>query len=358
MSQVVHERPATGSRGEPVRGGSSRRPGNRLQVPNPGQIGAALQGARICLFSQDRQLRYSWMSGPLCDVVPAALLGRTDEELDDTFDQPAETAAKRRVLDTGIPEDVEFTRNTPDGRAHFWLHIEPARAANGRIEGIVCAAQEITDRKEREAHLHMLMREITHRSKNLLAVIQGMARQTARHAGSIGSFLELFSGRLQALSHSHDLLVKQSWHSAGLEDLVRGQLGPYVERSESQMIVQGPTVWLDPEAAQSVGLAFHELAANAAKFGSLSRPDGKVSVAWQHDGEQVEILWSESGGPRVQAERKPGFGSLVLEKNLPRALDANVQLDFKPEGLRCRIALPRKHLARPDRPEHLPADAR
>jgi two-component sensor histidine kinase len=294
------------------------------------------------------------MSGALCEVAPASLLGRTDDELDGTFDQRAATAAKRRVLDTGNPADIEFTRVTPAGRSHFWLHIEPARAADGSIAGIVCAAQEITDRKEREAHLHMLMREITHRSKNLLAVIQGMARQTARNAGSIGNFLELFSARLQALAQSHDLLVQQSWHRAALEDLMRGQLGPYLDRGGDQIVMRGPAVWLDPEAAQCVGLAFHELAANAAKFGSLTRPSGKVSVVWRHDGEDIEILWSESGGPVVPAERKPGFGSLVLEKNLPRALDANVQLDFRPEGLRCRIALPTKHLARPDRPEHLP----
>jgi two-component sensor histidine kinase len=123
-------------------------------------------------------------------------------------------------------------------------------------------------------------------------------------------------------------------------------------------MMEGPDVWLDPEAAQCLGLAFHELAANAAKFGSLSRPDGKVSVMWRPDGDEIEILWSESGGPIVPPARKPGFGSLVLEKNLPRALDANVQLDFRPEGLRCRIALPVKHLVPPDRPEHFPVAPR
>lgn len=294
------------------------------------------------------------MSGPLCDVAPASLLGRSDDELDGTFDQPAAIAAKRRVLDTGVPADIEFTRVTADGRSYFWVHIEPARAEDGSVEGIVCAAQEITGRKEREAHLHMLMREITHRSKNLLAVIQGMARQTARTAGSIGNFLELFSARIQALAHSHDLLVQQSWHSAALEDLVRGQLEHYLDRGGAQLVVQGPAVWLDPEAAQSIGLAIHELTANAARFGSLSRPEGKVSVMWRHDGDDVEIMWNESGGPEVKPERNPGFGSLVLEKNLPRALGASVQLDFRPQGLRCRIALPAKHLARPDRPEHFP----
>jgi two-component sensor histidine kinase len=293
------------------------------------------------------------MSGPLCEVAPASFLGHTDEELRDTLDQPAAAAAKRRVIETGVSADIEFVQPTANGRAYYSLHIEPARAADGSIEGIVCAAQDITDRKDREAHLHMLMREITHRSKNLLAVIQGMARQTARHAGTIGNFLQVFSARLQALAHSHDLLVQQSWHRAALEDLVRKQMGPYLEYPDGRVTIEGPPIWLDPEAAQSVGLALHELAANAAKFGALSRADGKVSVAWQQDGKEVEILWTESGGPAVMTARTPGFGSLVLEKNLPRALDAHVQLDFRPEGLRCRIAVPVKHLATPERPEHL-----
>jgi two-component sensor histidine kinase len=362
MPSAVYQEPSpraeAAGRMEYPGGGITKKPSERARIPAAAHLNAALQGARICIFSQDRDLRYSWLSGPLCGIPLADILNRTDDDFAETFDHAAATAAKRQVLETGNAADTEFTCVTAAGRAIFGLHIEPVRADDGTIQGITCIAQEITGRKEREAHLHTLMREITHRSKNLLAVIQGMARQTARHTGSIDNFLQLFSARLQALAQSHDLLVRQSWHSAALGDLVRGQLGHYLDRGNGQIEMDGPAVLLCPEAAQTVGLALHELAANAAKFGSLARPDGKVSVMWRHSGNAVEIFWTESGGPPVAARRQSGFGSLVLEKNLPRALDASVVMDFKPEGLHCRITVPERHLAKPDRPEHFPVTPR
>lgn len=198
--------------------------------------------------------------------------------------------------------------------------------------------------KQDEAHLRLLMRELTHRSKNLLAVVQAMARQTARQGGSIANFLERFGARLQSLSHAHDLLVHESWHGASLHELVRAQLGHYLDRDDPQISLAGPEIRLRPEAAQSLGLAIHELATNAAKYGALSRARGRVAVEWQLNrdaqGGHLEILWRESKGPKVGAPRRRGFGSMVIEHNLTRALDAEVELDFRPEGLHCRIAVP------------------
>jgi len=335
---------------------SARTPGrtarrSRQVIPSAGQLEAVLRGGRICLLLQDRDLRYSWVSGPLCDIPPADILDRTDDDLADMLDQRAAVAAKRRVIETGEPADAEFARLTDGRRRFFSLHIEPALSRDGSIDGVVCAAREITERKQREQQLYLLLREITHRSKNLLAVIQGMARQTARYSGSIGDFLERFSARLQALSQSHDLLVQQSWRSASLRDLMHGQLAPYLEGGS--LTLEGPAIWLNPEAAQMTGLAVHELAANAVKYGSLSNAKGKVSVAWRllPDG-AVEISWMESGGPEVSPVHDSGFGSIVLQKTLPRALNAKVDLDFRREGLRCRITVPGTFLIRPDRPEH------
>jgi two-component sensor histidine kinase len=188
------------------------------------------------------------------------------------------------------------------------------------------------------------MRELTHRSKNLLAVIQAMARQTARYAGSTESFLEKFNARLQALAASHDILFKEEWQSASLADLVRLQLGPYLDRRESQVSVEGPTVLLKPDAAQNLGYALHELATNAAKYGALSVPEGRVSIAWrwlpEADGNGVELDWVESGGPAVVKPAHRGFGSMVIEGNLARELDTQVDLAFRAEGVQCKILLP------------------
>ena len=227
------------------------------------------------------------------------------------------------------------------------FHIEPLRDVTGDIVGLTCAAVDITERKEGEAHLRLLMRELTHRSKNLLAVIQAMSRQTGRHAGTIEAFLEQFSARLQALAASHDLLIQESWYGALLTELVRTQLGHYLDRQGSQVTAEGPAVLLKPEAAQSLGLALHELSTNAAKFGALSVPTGRVRSSGAAAGGGG--LWGRNCLDREwrTAVRKPerqGFGSLVIERNLSRSLDADVELAFPPEGVRCRIVIPSRSL--------------
>ena len=203
--------------------------------------------------------------------------------------------------------------------------------------------------KAGEQHQRELVRELTHRSKNLLAVIQAMARQTARQTTSIEVFLEQFAARLQALASSHDLLVQEGWRGASLSELIHSQLGHYIDRDGAQVSVDGPTLLLKPEAAQSLTLAFHELVANAAKHGCLSIPTGRVSVQWRlmplDDGNGIEILWAESGGPSVAQPAKRGFGTLVIERNLARALEADIKLEFPPDGARCSMRIPAANLA-------------
>jgi two-component sensor histidine kinase len=259
-------------------------------------------------------------------------------------------------LESGQPKDGEVRIGEGVGLRWYDFHVEPLRDVAGDIVGLTCAAVDITARKEGEAHLRLLMRELTHRSKNLLAVIQAMARQTARHVGSIDSFLEQFGARLQALARSHDLLVQEEWHGVSLAELIRSQLAPYLDRNSPQIMVEGPAVTLRPEAAQSLGLALHELAVNAVRYGALSTPSGRISIAWTWEAEReppaVEILWTEIGGPQVVTPVQRGFGSLVVERNLSRALEAGVELTFDAEGVRCRIAIPQGQLSRP-----LPGDA-
>jgi two-component sensor histidine kinase len=306
---------------------------------------AVLEGAGICLFSQDRDLRYVSVAGALGDLDAARLIGHTDDEIGCPPGDPAGIAAKHRVLVGGAPVDCEVSYAFGQRRALFALHIEPVFGPNGSIEGIDGVAVEITERKESEAHLHLLLREITHRSKNLLAIIQAMARQTARHSGNMGDFLARFSARIQALAQSHDLLVQQGWHGASLSELIRSQLAHFLDRDGSQVSIEGPPVTFKPEAAQALGLALHELATNAATHGSLSVSAGKLSIVWRYRAEGgVEIVWTESGGPLVGTRHPAGFGLLVIERNLTRALEAAVELDFRREGLHCRIAVPNSQL--------------
>jgi PAS domain S-box-containing protein len=304
----------------------------------------ALRGSNVTVFTQDRDLRYTSISNPMFGREVEDIVGQTDDDIIPAESRPALVALKTDVIESGAPKDGEVRISHGATMRWFDLHIEPLRDVAGMIVGLTCAAVDITERKEGEAHLRLLMREITHRSKNLLAVIQAMARQTARHAGSIDVFLEQFSARLQALARSHDLLVEEGWHGAALEELVRSQLGHYLDRDGSQVGIEGPWVVLRPEAAQSLGLALHELATNAAKYGALSVPSGQVSIRWtlKPDGQTpgLDIAWVETGGPAVAKPERRGFGTLVIERNLAGALDAEVEMAYAPEGVRCRIVIP------------------
>ena len=307
-----------------------------------------LRGSRVTVYTQDRDLRYTSISNPMLGRSIEDILGRTDEEILPAHGGASIIALKRETLATGQPTRKEVTLDDTSGSRWHDLHIEPLRNEAGDIVGLTCASIDVTERKENEAHLRLLLRELTHRSKNLLAVIQAMARQTARYAGSIDGFLNQFSARLQALAASHDLLVRESWYGASLRELIQSQLSRYIERGAGQVAIDGPAVALKPEAAQNLGLALHELAINAEKYGALSVPNGRVSVTWARregngDG-SLEFDWCEQLGPKVKVRRKKGFGSMVIERNLARALDAQVNMDFDPDGLNCHIVIPASQL--------------
>ena len=160
----------------------------------------ALRGSHVTVFTQDRDLRYTSISNPLLGRSIEDVLGRTDHEL---MTEPARAqiaAMKRDALTSGEPRSTEIAVADGDGMRWFDLHVEPLRNDRGDIVGLAGAAVDMTESKEGEAHLRLLLRELTHRSKNLLAVIQAMARQTARHAGSVENFLNRFGDRLQALA--------------------------------------------------------------------------------------------------------------------------------------------------------------
>ena len=304
----------------------------------------ALRGSQVTVYTQDRDLRYTSISNPMLGRSVDRILGRTDAEILPPNGGATIIALKREALANGEPARAEVALDDAAGARWHDLHIEPLRNEAGDIVGLTCASIDVTERKEGEAHLRLLLRELTHRSKNLLAVIQAMARQTARHAGSIDGFLNQFSARLQALAASHDLLVRESWHGASLRELVHSQLARHIDHGAGRVAIDGPAVALKPGAAQNLGLALHELATNAEKYGSLSVPDGRVSVTWgrrEAAGDNaLEIDWYEKLGPKVKVRRKKGFGSMVIERNLARSLDAEVTMDFDPDGLHCHIVIP------------------
>ena len=219
---------------------------------------------------------------------------------------------------------------------------------NGRVVRMLGTARDVTGRKNREEHIHFLMREIAHRSKNLLAVIQAMARQTAMGGGTAEDYEQRFTARLQALARSYDLLVTENWHGASAGELVRSQLSHYSDLIPTRIEIGGPHVMLKPEAAQNIGLALHELSTNAAKFGALSNDDGQVSVRWwlgeQNGMRRFYIEWQERGGPLVEPPHREGFGQKIMKRITAHALEGNVSLDFAASGVVWRLDIPSIYL--------------
>jgi len=205
--------------------------------------------------------------------------------------------------------------------------------------------QHDKERDEREAHVRLIMRELSHRSKNLLAIVLAIARQTSRHTSSFGEFEQRFNSRIQALADAHDLLVEQQWSGAYIDDLIGAQLAAF---GTERVICRGARIMLKTEAVQNVALALHELATNASKYGALSVPAGKVNIDWARqpgtDGaSDLRLTWRESGGPKVTPPTNKGFGCFVLERVTVNALGEG-SLAFTPDGLNWTCII---------RPEHL-----
>jgi PAS domain S-box-containing protein len=309
----------------------------------------ALRESNVTVFTQGADLRYTSISNTVAGHAVEDIIGRTDEDLLTGAGRDAVIALKQQALSSGSPQNDEVSIRHDNGASQWFdLRVEPLRDAAGIIVGLIGTAVDITKRKEDEAHLRLLMRELTHRSKNLLAVIQAMARQTARHTNSVEGFMAQFNARLQALATSHDALIEEGWHGASLAELVDLQVRPFVDSAERRVSIQGPTVLLKPEAAQALGLALHELANNAKKFGALSVPGGRVSMTWSRlphpDGDSVALKWVESGGPAVAVPVARRFGSMAIERNLERAANGKVKLAFLPDGVQCDILISPEHL--------------
>jgi PAS domain S-box-containing protein len=197
---------------------------------------------------------------------------------------------------------------------------------------------DITERKKAEEHLRLVMGELLHRTNNLLAVVQGVARQSARRAEKFEDFIPAFGARLQGLGESGSLLARQDWRGAPLDALIRGQVAPFAE--PSRFVLDGAPVLLSPKAAQNIGLALHELCTNALKYGALSVPGGRVRVSWAPIPEGLRLVWEEEGGPRVAPPTRTGFGRVVTEPMIEKALGAFVKTEFAPQGVRWTLDLP------------------
>ena len=212
--------------------------------------------------------------------------------------------------------------------------------------------RDITERKRHEKQAELLMREVNHRAKNMLAVVQSIARQTA--ATEPEDFIARFNDRIQALSKNQDLLVKNQWNGVDIAELVRSQLAHFEDLIGGRIEMKGPSLYISASAAQTLGMALHELSTNAGKYGALANADGRLEVGWSLEctgeaPETFEITWREYGGPSVTAPAKKGFGSTVITRMAMESLDAKVDLDFAAAGLSWHLRCPSKEVVEGDR---------
>jgi len=252
-------------------------------------------------------------------------------------------ADAQRVLADLIP--IERTVRTTGGR-WFMIRLRPHRTLDEKIEGVVAAFVDVTDRLESEeawtARHRLLLDELAHRVKNTLAVAQAIVRQTLRDSGANPAALDALDERLSALGRTHALLVESEWRGASLDHVARDQLQPYGAGGRAAVRLSGPPVILSPALATPLGLAIHELATNAAKHGALSAPEGRVQLSWRasdlRDGSRMlELTWKEQGGPPVRAPSRRGSGLRLIERSIS---EARVEMEFRPEGLVCCIVAP------------------
>ncbi|MBZ9906888.1 sensor histidine kinase [Mesorhizobium sp. BR115XR7A] len=302
----------------------------------------ALHNAGISVLYQDREMKTVWarnMRAPWASddvdgngILPTAQTDRIG-------------AAKRDVIATGNPQRLEISVPVENGVRWFQIWVDADRGDDGDVQGVVTTMVETTEQKRREQTLTTLLREVSHRSKNLLAIIQSIATQTGRYSDGIGDFLTRFRGRLQSLASSQDLVTSSNWRGAALHELVAGQVGRYGANPSHSLRFRGANPYLNPNAALHIGLAMHELAVNSVSYGALSRPDGFVEVTAQLDAAATgEVALSLTWAETIEANRGGGgqrrFGSVALERVVPASLNGTANLDIGEGHLEYRLVVP------------------
>ena len=339
-----------------------------LDITERKRTEAALEHSRLVALEQEQRLAatYEHAAIGISEIAPDGSFLRVNEAICGITGFSREHLLASTLFRHTHPDDAEPDREgfrkqvagelnfysvekrfvRKDGRI-IWMSVRssPVRDADGRLLYLVRVVQDVTERKAAEQRAKLLIDELNHRVKNTLATVQSLASQSARGAPTPAAFRESFEGRLIALSKAHDQLTMHHWESADLRELVTGSLAPYA--GAERVVLRGEDVVLRPRAVLTLAMAFHELATNAAKYGALSTPGGRIEIRWQpvrpEGGEEraeLQIEWQEHGGPAVEEPQQRGFGSKLIEGSVAAELGGSARLLFALEGLRCEMAIP------------------
>ncbi len=307
------------------------------------RIETALALAGVTAFEQDENFRYLWAHNPPWEYPADGMVGKTETDFMPPDLVELVRALKRQAFVTGETQRLEFRVGPAEDSTWYEVNVRPIER-DGRTL-LVGAGANITQQKRHQQRLEEVTRELNHRSKNLLTMVQGIARQTALTVEDPGSFVDRFGERLRALAAAHDVLVETEWRGADIRDVIEGQLRHHREGAPERIRMIGEPFQLSPSVAHYVGLAIHELGSNAVKYGALSGPRGRVEVAWgTHEsvegGRELMMSWRESGGPRVAPSDRRGFGRTILESLTPRAMRGDAVLAFPETGVVWTLTAP------------------
>jgi len=285
--------------------------------------------------------KWVWDAGQyrIFGVVPGPS-GISIEDVRSIID-PDDMARLEAAVAQGMPDagtlQMEIRARRPDGKAR-WCICAAAMTADqaDRITHVSGVTIDITDLREAEARRELLAREVDHRARNMLAIVQSIVHMTK--ATSIQDFVRIVEGRIRALSIAHALLAESRWEGANLDQVIGEELAPYRVGDLERIAISGPQVFLTPATAQAIAIVVHELATNAAKYGALSQGKGKVTVGWEWRRGVLRLHWQESGGPPVRPAEADGYGSKVIAASA-RQLGGTTRFDWQPTGLRFSMIM-------------------
>ncbi len=298
---------------------------------------ARMPGGEIFLYNQALEtiLGHAILSG---DKETYGVYGGID---DAGAPVPAEAYPLFRAVahgETVVGDEMRYRR--ADGRVITVLgHAAPILDEDDTADMAVVTIQDISARKQAEAHQNLLINELSHRAKNLLAIIQSIAQQTFRGGDTVPELLARFEGRIGALSAAHGLLTREKWEAVPLRRLICDTFGA-LRPDDDRLELDGPDLVLPPKVAVSIAMAIHELATNALKYGSLHTDSGRVRIVWHVTAGRLHLRWKETGGPPVTVPATRGFGSRMIERGLAAELGGTAVIRFEPDGMLCEVDAP------------------
>jgi PAS domain S-box-containing protein len=331
---------------------SARRTAEAALREGEQRLRATYENAFAGIGEVDRAGRFTRVNGQLSAITgyePQELVGRTIWDITHSVDASAERELFERQMRGEAPRYSLEKRYVHKAGHEVWVELAASTVddADGRPLYGVRVVQDISDRKRWEARQRLLIHELNHRVKNTLATVQSIAAQTRRTVADPNAAYDAFVERLVALSSAHDVLTAEQWRGADLARIAAEALRPFGGPESGRFDVRGGPVWLPPQAAVAFAMALHELATNAVKYGALSVPDGRVTIAWDVDSRSgqpiLELAWAERGGPPVTPPERQGFGSRLLQRGLAAELEGEVRLGYPPEGVVCTVRAPIRH---------------